>query len=45
MRRSLANFGKIRYNVYEKEYPEYTLQVEPKVDGADFTLYLNLVRP
>ena len=32
-------------NVYEKEYPEYTLQVEPKVDGADFTLYLNLVRP
>ena len=32
-------------NVYEKEYPEFTLQVEPKVDGADFTLYLNLVRP
>mgnify|MGYP001776582963 CR=1 FL=1 len=32
-------------NVYEKEYPEYTLQVETKVDETKFTLYLTLVRP
>lgn len=32
-------------NVYEKEYPEYTLQVETKVDKTKFTLYLTLVRP
>lgn len=31
-------------NTYEKEYPEFTLQVEPQVDGTDFTLYLTLVR-
>lgn len=32
-------------NVYEKEYQEYTLQVETKVDETKFTLYLTLVRP
>ena len=29
-------------NVYEKEYDDYTLQVETVVKGTDFTLYLTI---